>query len=63
MYTSLPSLTCYVVIAQDAVDVVVFARDAGFKEHRIRSLNASIEMPALGISLSLAEIYRDTGLS
>lgn len=62
-YTSLPLLTHYVVIAQDAVDVVVFAREAGFKEHRIRSLSGSIEMPALGISLALAEIYRDTGLS
>jgi Uma2 family endonuclease len=62
-YTSLPSLTHYVVIAQDTVDVVIFARDAGFKEHRIRSLSGSIEMPALGISLPLAEIYRDTGLS
>ena len=28
-YTALPSLTHYVVIAQDAVNVVVFARDAG----------------------------------
>jgi Uma2 family endonuclease len=61
-YTSLPSLTHYVVIAQDAVDVVVFARDAGFKEHRIRSRSGSIEMPALGILLPLAEIYRDAGL-
>jgi Uma2 family endonuclease len=62
-YTSLPSLTHYVVIAQDAVDVVVFARDAGFKEHRIRSLGGSIDMPALDISLPLSEIYRGTELS
>lgn len=61
-YTSLPSLTHYVVIAQDAMEVVVFARDAGFVERRIRSLGGSIEMPALGISLPLAELYRDTGL-
>jgi Uma2 family endonuclease len=62
-YTSLPSLTHYIVIAQDAVDVVVFARQAGFKEQRIRSLSGSIEVSALGISLPLSEIYRDTGLS
>jgi Uma2 family endonuclease len=61
-YTSLPSLTHYVVIAQDAVDVVVFARDAGFAERRLRSLSDSLEIPALDISLPLAEIYRDTGL-
>jgi Uma2 family endonuclease len=61
-YTSLPSLSHYVVVAQDAVDVVVFARDAGFAEKHFRSLADTIEMPALGISLPLAEIYRDTGL-
>ena len=61
-YTSLPSLTHYMVIAQDAVDVVVFARDGGFAERHLRSLGDSLEMPALGISLPLAEIYRDTGL-
>ena len=61
-YTSLPSLTHYVVIAQDAVDIVVFARDAGFAERRLRSLADTLELPALGISLPLAEIYRDTDL-
>jgi Uma2 family endonuclease len=62
-YTSLASLTHYVVIAQDAVEVVVFARDKGFAEKRLRSLNDSVEVPALGISLPLAEIYRGTGLA
>jgi Uma2 family endonuclease len=61
-YTGLASLTHYVVIAQDAVEVVVFARENGFAEKRLRSLNDSVEVPALGISLSLAEIYRGTGL-
>jgi Uma2 family endonuclease len=61
-YTSLASLTHYVVIAQDAVEVVVFARDNGFAEKRLRSLNGSVDVPALGISLPLAEIYRGTGL-
>jgi len=61
-YTSLPSLTHYVVIAQDAVDVVVFARDAGFAEQRLRSLAAVIDFPGLGVTLPLAEVYRDTGL-
>jgi hypothetical protein len=61
-YTSLPSLTHYVVVAQDAADVVVFARDAGFVERRYRSLSDTIELPALGVSLPRAEIHRDTGL-
>ena len=61
-YTSLPTLTHYVVIAQDAVDIVVFARAAGFAERHLRSLADTLELPALGISLPLAEIYRDTDL-
>jgi Uma2 family endonuclease len=60
-YTSLPSLTHYIVVAQDTVDVVVFAREAGFADRHIRSLDETIELTALGISLPLSEIYYDTG--
>jgi Uma2 family endonuclease len=62
-YTSLPSLKYYVVIAQDAVDIVVFSRDDGFAEHRIRSSSEKLELPLLGITLPVSEIYRDTGLT
>jgi Uma2 family endonuclease len=62
-YPTLPSLTHYVVISQDAVDVRVFARDDAFEGRRFRSLNEAIDLPSLGISLSMAEIYRDTGLT
>jgi Uma2 family endonuclease len=61
-YTSFPSLTHYIAIAQDAVEVIVFARDNGFAEQRIRSIDKVIELRSLGISLPVAEIYRDTGL-
>ena len=62
-YTGLPSLTHYVVVAQDATDVVVFARDNGFNEQRYRSTADVIAFLALGVSLPLSEIYRGTGLS
>jgi Uma2 family endonuclease len=61
-YTGLPSLKYYVVVAQDAVDVVVFARDTGFAERRYHSLSDTVELSALGIALPLSEIYHDTGL-
>jgi Uma2 family endonuclease len=61
-YTSLASLTHYVVVAQDAVEVVVFARDKGFAGQQLRSLGDSVELQSLGISMPLAEIYRGTGL-
>lgn len=60
-YASLPTLTHYVVVAQDAVDVVVFARDGGFAEQRLRA-GDSLDFPSLGVSVPLAEIYHDTGL-
>jgi Uma2 family endonuclease len=62
-YTSMPALSHYVVIAQDAVDVVVFDRTAGFEERRVTSLTDVVEFPALGAVLPLSEIYRDTGLA
>ncbi len=62
-YTSLPSLTHYIVISQDPVDVIVFARDDAFEGRRFRSLDETIDLCSLGISLPVAKIYRDTGLT
>jgi Uma2 family endonuclease len=62
-YISLPSLSHYVVVAQDAVEVVVFARDAGFAERRLLSIDETVELRSLGVSLPLVDIYRDTGLA
>jgi Uma2 family endonuclease len=62
-YPSVPSLTHYIVISQDAVDVRVFARDDAFEGRKFQSLDEAIDLPSLGISLPVAEIYRDTGLT
>ena len=62
-YTGMAALTHYVVIAQDAVDVVVFARDNGFVEQRFRSLDDVIAFPSLDISLPLGEIYHGIDLA
>jgi Uma2 family endonuclease len=62
-YASLPSLTHYIVISQDAVDVIVFARENAFERCRFQSLRDANDLRSLGISLPLAEIYRDTGLT
>jgi Uma2 family endonuclease len=62
-YTRLPSLMYYVVIAQDAVEVVVFARASTFAEQRLESIDATLDLPSLGVSLPLVEIYQDIDLS
>lgn len=58
-YTAIPTLTHYIVVAQDAVDVVVFARDTGFAERRLTRRDDVIPFPELGISLPLNDIYYD----
>jgi Uma2 family endonuclease len=62
-YTSLSSLTHYIAISQDSVEVIVFARDDKFEGRKLRSLDKTIDLRSLGISLPMAEIYRDTGLT
>jgi Uma2 family endonuclease len=61
-YAGLASLQQYVVVAQDAVEVVVYDRQSGFAERRIEGMKASLDLPVLDIAAQLAEIYRDTGL-
>jgi Uma2 family endonuclease len=61
-YTSLPSLTHYVVVSQDEIHVTVFARDDGFKPRIFRSPDDVIEFRSLGARLQLADVYRRTGL-
>jgi Uma2 family endonuclease len=61
-YAKLLSLEHYVVVAQDAVDIVVYDRANGFAERRLAKSDANLNLPALGVDIPLAEIYRDTGL-
>ncbi len=62
-YAGMPTLTNYIVVAQDRVEVVVFARDQGFEELRLRSIDDNVILPKFGVTLPLADIYRGTGLS
>ncbi|HLH11731.1 MAG TPA: Uma2 family endonuclease [Methylovirgula sp.] len=61
-YARLASLEHYVVAAQDAFKIIVYDRQTGFAERCIEGKTAHLELPALGIVLPFAEIYRDTGL-
>ncbi|HUZ66225.1 MAG TPA: Uma2 family endonuclease [Beijerinckiaceae bacterium] len=61
-YASLASLQHYVVIAQDTVEIVVYDRSSGFAERRTESIGGSLDLPSLGVSIPLKEIYADTGL-
>jgi Uma2 family endonuclease len=65
-YASLPTLRQYVVVAQDAVDILSFDRDAsagGFSERRFMRGDEELDLPPIGVRASLSEIYRGLGLA
>jgi Uma2 family endonuclease len=65
-YASLPSLRPYVVAAQDGVDVLSFEREDGaaaFSERRLTRLDAALNLPAIGVRVDLADIYRGLGFA
>jgi Uma2 family endonuclease len=57
-YTRLDTLTHYVVLAQDRREATIFARNADFVPRPI-SADGIIAIEPLGLSLPLAEVYRD----
>lgn len=61
-YATLPTLSQYVVVAQDAVEVVSYDRKNDFAERRFETADAGLDLPVIGARLSLREIYRATGL-
>ncbi|GAC1338948.1 MAG: hypothetical protein NVSMB26_26590 [Beijerinckiaceae bacterium] len=62
-YSMLPSLQQYVVLAQDAVEGYSYNRENEFGERRFETPDSLINLPTLGVSLRLAELYIGTGLS
>jgi Uma2 family endonuclease len=61
-YATLPSLMQYVVIAQDALEVVSFNRANGFAERRFETAESELDLTTIGAHVSLRDIYRGTGL-
>ena len=61
-YLRLPSLSAYLVLAQDKVTARLWVRSAGgfSPEPRVfNGRNAAIEIASLGIDVPLAELYAD----
>jgi Uma2 family endonuclease len=63
VYAALPALQHYVIVSPKAVDVTLFSRADGFREHRLTDLAAQVDLTAHGVALPLASLYRDTGLA
>ena len=62
LYSNLPSLQQYLIVAQDDAVVLSYERRDTFAERRVVGKSAGIAVPSLGITLQLADIYEGTEL-
>ena len=61
-YPAVAAIQHYVVIAQSSIDISVFDRAGGFAKRRITAREGVLDLPACGLTIPVAEIYRHTGL-
>ena len=61
IYQRLLSLQHYVLVERDKPVIEVFDRagEAWFKQRMIEGLDAALDLSALGVTIPLADIYRD----
>lgn len=62
VYASVPNCRHYVTVSLKAVEVDAYDRDDAWKKRTLTSLAESLPLPALGLSIPLANIYRWTPL-
>jgi Uma2 family endonuclease len=59
-YTSIPNCQHYVALAQDKPVVTRYDRTSSWRPTAIAGINATLELPALGVAIPLSLIYRWT---
>ena len=60
VYASVPNCQHYVTVSQNKVLVVRNDRANAWQPVEIEDISANLRLPALGVSIDLAEIYADT---
>ena len=63
VYASVPNCQHYVTVSIKAVEVVAYDRNTAWKKRSITSLGEALVLPALGLSMPLADVYRWTPLA
>lgn len=61
-YASVPNCQHYVTVSLKTVEVIAYDRSNRWKGRSLTSLAGSLALPALGLSIPLADIYRWTPL-
>ena len=62
VYASVPNCQHYVTVSLKAVEVHVYNRSDGWKRSAHTNLADALALPAVGVSMRLADIYRWTPL-
>jgi Uma2 family endonuclease len=62
VYASVPNCRHYVTVSLKAVEVDAYDRDNAWSRRTLTGLADALALPALGLSMSLADIYRWTPL-
>ena len=60
VYASVPNCRHYVTVALESAEVTVYDHDTQWKARTIKGLAASVDLPAIGVTVPLARIYRWT---
>jgi hypothetical protein len=63
VYKSVPNCQHYVTVEQTRVHVDCYDRTNGWQLRTIKDVGGALELPAVGVSMPLAEIYWDTPLA
>ena len=63
VYASIPNCQHYVTIHQRRIEVVRHDRASGWDGTKLKTIDTTLTLPALGSELPLAEIYADTPLA
>jgi Uma2 family endonuclease len=58
VYASIPNCQHYVTVSMKRVEVIAYDRSNAWKPRGAAALDASLELPALGLSMPLADVFR-----
>jgi Uma2 family endonuclease len=65
-YEEIPELRHYLVVEQDRAHVSVYSRSSPEEDWRLRNLrklDESVELPSIGVTLSLRQVYEGTRIA
>jgi Uma2 family endonuclease len=62
LYASVPNCQHYVTVSLKTVEVVAYDRAANWRPHTLNGLTEVLGLPALGVAIPVADIYRWTPL-